>query len=123
MNKSMKTYGPYSPIRKAGDFYFVSGQVGIDPKTKQAAQDVESQTHQTLKNLVQLLQANNLDINDIVKTTIYLKYMDDFAAMNSIYITYFDEPRPARATVEVAGLPKLSENELLIEIEAVVYRP
>lgn len=119
----MKTYGPYSPIKRAGDLYFVSGQVGIDPKTKQAAKGVVRQTKQALENLKTLLENYGLSINNTVKTTVYLKNMDDFAAMNEVYLQHFDEPRPARACIEVAGLPKLADNELLIEIEAVVHQP
>lgn len=119
----MSTYGPYSPIRKAGSLFFISGQVGINAEIKVAAADIEGQTRQALDNLKQLLEDNGLDINNTVKTTIFLKNMDDFTAMNEVYLRYFKEPRPARSTVEVAGLPKLADNELLIEIEAVVYKP
>lgn len=119
----MNTYGPYSPVRQAGDLYFVSGQVGIDPATKQAAKDIEAQTRQTLDNLLRVLEEHSLTADNVVKTTIYLKHMNDFAAVNEIYMTYFNEPRPARATVEVAGLPQLAKHELLVEIEAVVCQP
>ncbi len=119
----MTTYGPYTPLRQAGNIYFVSGQVGIHADTQIAAKDISSQTAQALDNLKDLLAQNGLGMENVVKTTIYLKNMADFDDMNTTYLTYFTEPRPARSSVEVAGLPRLAENELLIEIEAVVYRP
>lgn len=119
----MITYGPYSPIRQAGNNYFVAGQVGINPTTKKASQHIAGQTRQTLENLQALLRAYGLRMDDVVKVTIYLKNMDNFAAMNEVYLAYFQEPRPARACVEVAGLPKLAKYPLLIEIEAIAYKP
>lgn len=116
------TYGPYQPIRKAGKLYFVSGQVGIDAHMGQAPSDTAGQTRHALINLKNLLENNGLDINSTVKTTVYLKNMDDFAAMNDTYMTFFKDPRPARTTVEVSGLPRLADNELLVEIEAIVYQ-
>lgn len=118
----MSTYGPYTPIRKAGKLYFVSGQVGINPQSKKAGKTIQQQTKQTLENLKNLLASYGLDINNTVKITVFLKNMDDFAVMNDVYVGYFKEPRPARSCVEVASLPNLAENELLIEIEAVVYQ-
>lgn len=119
----MTIYGPYSPIKKADNFYFVSGQVGIDPISKSATDDITGQTIQALDNLKAVLELNSLSMRKVVKTTIYLKNMSDFAKMNEVYVSYFNEPRPARACVEVAGLPNLAENELLIEIEAVAHKP
>ncbi len=110
---------PYSTIRQAGDFYFASGQIGIDPDTKRALSDVSSQTHQVLKNLEAVLATVSLSLASVVKTTVYLKNIDDFVMVNEIYASYFKEPFPARACVEVSALPKVGSTELLIEIEAV----
>lgn len=119
----MSSYGPYTPIRQAGDLYFLSGQVGIDPETKQTNVDIAAQTQQTLDNLKELLEQNGLSMDDVIKTTIFLTDMDSFGAVNDVYMKYFQEPRPTRTCVEVAGLPKLAQHKLLIEIEAVAYRP
>ena len=119
----MSSYGPYSPIKQADNFYFISGQVGIDPQTKLASKDIKQQTVQTLENLKSLLAAHGLTLNKVAKTTVYLKNMTDFNDMNEVYLTYFDEPRPARSCVEVSGLPKLADTGLLIEIEAVAHKP
>lgn len=117
-------YGPYSPVFKAGDTYFVSGQLGVDGKTKTAPNTTEEQTHLLFANLKQLLADNNLGLDNIVKTTIYLIDIDDFAKVNDIYVTYFSEPRPARACVQVAQLPKVTINDVpvMIEMECVAYK-
>ncbi len=112
-------YGPYSPIKKAGNLFFVSGQVGIDPDTKQALPDADTQAHQVLKNLQAILKSADLSLENVVKTTMYLTNMDDFKRVNEIYQTYFAEPRPARSCVEVTALPRIGDVELLLEIEAV----
>lgn len=118
-----KAYGPYSPIRKAGHTYYVSGQIGVDAKTKFAAADIETQTKQALENMRAVLAEKNLELSDVVKTTVFLSDMGNFAAMNAVYETYFDTPRPARSTVAVHELPRLSGNaELLVEIEGVAYK-
>jgi len=119
----MISYGPYSPIRQADNFYFISGQVGIDPQTKLAAKDIKQQTVQTLENMKSLLAAHGLTLDKVIKTTVYLKNMTRFKDMNEVYTKYFNEPRPARSCVEVSALPKLAVNELLIEIEDVAYKP
>lgn len=124
MSKQATVYGPYSPVFKAGDTYFVSGQLGVDGKTKTAPKTIEEQTHLLFANLKQLLADNNLGLDNIVKTTIYLTDIDDFAKVNDIYMTYFNEPRPARACVQVAQLPKVTINgvPVLIEMDAVAYK-
>ena len=114
-------FGPYTPVRKAGDYYFVSGQVGVD-SDKKAAPTVEAQCHQVLKNLGTVLKNAGLTMVDVVKTTIFLQDITDYAAVNDIYVTYFPEPRPARSCVAVAALPNVADNTLLIEIEAVAYK-
>ena len=118
-----QTFGPYSPIRQADDVYFVSGQVGVDPATKQAAESVAEQTKQVLENMRSLLEAKGLSMQDVVKTTIFVTDMGDFAAVNEVYVTYFAEPRPARATVAVAELPRVAGDvPIKVEIEAIATR-
>lgn len=118
-----QTFGPYSPIRKAGNTYYISGQVGVDPVTKTAATDVQAQTQQVLQNMQALLAANGLAMDDIIKTTIFVVNISDFAEINSIYETFFAPPRPARSTVGVKELPRVAgDTALLVEIEAVAYK-
>ena len=114
-------YGPYTPVRSAGDFHFVSGQIGVDPATKQAAADIAAQTRQALVNLGAVLREKGLTEADVVKTTVFLKDLGDFAAVNEVYQKFFPEPRPARSCVGVAGLPRIAATDLLVEIEAVAY--
>lgn len=118
-----QTFGPYSPIRQAGNVYYVSGQVGIDPQTKAAPQTVQEQTKQVLENMKAVLTTAGLTMQDIVKTTIYVTDMGNFAAVNDVYVTYFDQPRPARGTVGVAELPRVGgDTPILVEIEAVAMK-
>lgn len=119
--KTEGSFGPYTPVMQAGNHYYISGQVGVGPD-KQAAADIEGQTHQALQNLKALLRGHSLEMDSVVKTTVYLTDMSDFEKVNKIYVSYFPEPRPARACVEVAGLPKIAANKLLIELEAVAYK-
>lgn len=120
----MKSFGPYSPIYQAGCHYYISGQVGVNPKTKQTSSKLADQTKQVMENLRAVLETRNLSLSDLVKTTIYLKNIGDFEEMNKIYESFFDKntPKPARACVEVSSLPKVSESKLLIEVEAVAYK-
>jgi len=118
-----KTFGPYSPIRKAGDLYFVSGQVGVDPDTNIAGRTIEEQTAQVLVNMASVLETEGLDMDCVIKTTIYLTDMNEFAAMNKVYEGYFNAPRPARGTVAVRDLPHVGgEASIKVEIEAVAAR-
>lgn len=118
-----KTFGPYSPIKQAGNFYFVSGQVGVDPETNESGHTVEEQTAQALTNLETILTSHRLSMSDVVKTTIYVKNMSDFAKVNEVYAGHFEEPFPARATVGVQDLPHVGgEASVLVEIEAVAYK-
>ncbi|MFS8815992.1 2-iminobutanoate/2-iminopropanoate deaminase [Thermostichus sp. MS-CIW-21] len=114
--------GPYSQgIAAAGPFLFAAGQVGLDPKTgKLAGEDVASQTRQALLNLKAVLEAGGTSLANVVKTTVFLADMKDFAAMNAVYREFFAaDPAPARSCVQVAGLPL----NALVEIEAVAcYR-
>jgi 2-iminobutanoate/2-iminopropanoate deaminase len=109
--------GPYSQAMIAGDFVFASGAIGVDPKTGDVAEDVAGQTKQVMENLKAVLAEAGTDFSKVVKFTIYLNSMDDFATVNEIYGAYLEKPYPARATVEVARLPK----DLLVEIDAIAY--
>lgn len=114
-------FGPYSPVKRAGNYYFVSGQVGADT-AGDIKPDIVSQTHQALKNMKTRLAEQSLDMNDVVKTTVFIKNINDFAVVNEIYETYFAAPRPARSCVGVASLPKVSDSaDISIEIEAIAY--
>ncbi len=110
--------GPYSQAVKAGDVLFISGQLPIDPKTGEfAGDDVSTQTKQALENMKAILKSEGLSMANVVKTTVLLKNIGDFVAMNEVYATFFDSDFPARAAYEVAALPKAA----LVEIEAVAY--
>jgi len=119
----MKTYGPYSPIVKTGNLYFVTGQVGIDPDTGDAPSDISEQTSQVMCNLEAALSRYDLNMDSIVKTTIYVTDMEHFAKVNEIYEGFFSDPKPARATVAVKELPRVASKPLLVEIEAVASDP
>jgi 2-iminobutanoate/2-iminopropanoate deaminase len=111
-----KAIGPYSQAIVANGFVFCSGQIPLDPATGNIVEGgIEAQTHQVLKNLAAVLKAAGSDIKNVVKTTVFLQSMNDFAAMNGVYATYFTETPPGRATVEVAKLPRGA----LVEIEAI----
>ena len=108
--------GPYSQGVHANGFVFVSGQIPIRPETGQVAEgNITEQTHQVLKNLAAVLHAAGTDLGKVVKTTVFLANLDDFAGFNQVYGEYFGAARPARSTIEVARLPR----EVLLEIEAV----
>lgn len=118
-----QSFGPYSPIRQAGQFYFVSGQVGVDPVTKQTPKTASEQTSQALINLASTLANEGLEMQDVVKTTIYLANMDDFGTVNDVYSGHFQPPRPARATVAVQELPRVGgKTPILVEIEAIAMK-
>lgn len=108
--------GPYSQAVKTENMVFCSGQIPIDPNTGEfVSDDVAEQTHQVLKNLSAVLEAAGTDLNNVVKTTVFLADMNDFTAMNEVYAEYFSENKPARATVQAARLPK----DARIEIECI----
>ena len=110
--------GPYSPAVRAGQLLFISGQVPIDPATGQMIEgDVGVQTRRVLDNVGALLVAADRSFADVVRTTIFLADMNDFAAVNAIYAQYFSEPYPARATVQVARLPK----DARVEIDVIAF--
>ncbi|HQV70073.1 MAG TPA: RidA family protein [Thermoflexales bacterium] len=111
-----KAIGPYSQAIIINGFVFCSGQTPLVPETGNMVEGgVEEQSHQVLKNLSAVLKAAGSDMSKVVKTTVFLQSMGDFAAMNAIYATYFPAPQPARSTVEVAKLPK----NCLVEIECI----
>jgi len=110
--------GPYSQAVRADKFIFVSGQLPIDPATGEfAGDDISSQTRQSLTNIKNILESDGLTMADVVKVTVLLKNIADFAAMNEVYATFFTGECPARAAFEVAALPKAA----LVEIEAIAY--
>jgi 2-iminobutanoate/2-iminopropanoate deaminase len=112
--------GPYSQAIKAGPFIFLSGQIPLDPKSGQVVgADVAAQTDQVLRNAAAILEVAGSGLYQTVKTTVYLKSMNDFAAMNEAYAKHFPVTPPARSTVEVARLPK----DVLVEIDIVAYCP
>ena len=108
--------GPYSQGVKAGKTIYVTGQIPIDPATGEfAGQDIETQTRQSLTNIKNILKEAGADMSDVVKTTVLLNDIADFAAMNKVYAEFFTKPYPARAAFQVAAIPKGA----LVEIEAV----
>ena len=118
--KAPAAVGPYSQAVQAGKTIYVSGQLPLDPATGTfPADDIVSQTHQSLKNVKHILEAAGADLSCVVKVTVLLKDIADFAAMNEVYATYFSAPYPARAAFQVACLPK----NALVEIECVAVLP
>ena len=108
-----KAIGPYSQAVRAGSLLFVSGQVPIDPATGQIVSgDIAVQTHRVFQNLGEILKAGGATFDHVVRTTVFLADMNDFAAMNETYATYFTAPAPARATVQVSRLPKDARVEI-----------
>ena len=114
--KAPAAIGPYSQAVQAGNTVHVSGQIPIDPATGAfAGTDIATQTRQSLTNIQEILKAAGGDISNVVKTTVLLKDIGDFTAMNEVYATFFTQPYPARAAFEVGALPK----DALVEIECV----
>ncbi|CCJ33427.1 RidA family protein [Caloramator australicus] len=108
--------GPYSQGIKAGDFIFTSGQLPIDPKTGDLINnDIKAAAKQCLENIKAILESADSSLDDVVKTTVFLKDLNDFASVNEVYAEYFKEKMPARSALQVARLPK----DALIEIEAI----
>jgi 2-iminobutanoate/2-iminopropanoate deaminase len=108
--------GPYSQAIKANGFVFTSGQIAIDPSTERVITgDVAAQTERVLRNLSEILEAGGSGLGKVVRSTVFLKNMNDFAAMNQVYGKYFSAAPPARSTVEVARLPK----DVLVEIDVI----
>src|SRR5712691_7532877 len=108
-----RAIGPYSPAIRAGQLLFVSGQVSIDPASGRfIAGDIEAETRRVMENIGALLKAGGLDFAAVVRTTVFLSDMNDFVAMNEVYGGFFAEPYPARATVQVARLPRDARVEI-----------
>lgn len=110
--------GPYSQAIAAGDLLFCSGQLGLDPATGELVDGVEAQADRAMRNLVAVLDAAGLTMGDVVKVTIFLADMADFATVNGVYGRFVPDPPPARSTVQVAALPKAGR----VEIEAIARR-
>jgi len=105
--------GPYSQAVRAGSLLFVSGQIPLDPATAVMVEgDITVQTHRVFRNLAGILEAAGTSFDRVVRTTVYLADMNDFAAMNEVYGTYFSSPAPARATIQAARLPKDARVEI-----------
>lgn len=113
--KAPAAIGPYSQAIITNGFVFASGQIPIIPESGALAEGLEAQAHQVFKNVTELLRAAGTDISRTVKTTVFIKDMNDFAAINAVYSLYFSTPFPARSCVEVARLPK----DVLLECEVV----
>ena len=111
--------GPYSQAIATDGFLFCSGQLGMDPATGQLLEGVELQAEQAMSNLEAVLSGDELTMGDVVKTTIFLTDLDNFAAVNAVYARHVVEPAPARSTVQVAALPRGA----MLEIEAIARRP
>jgi 2-iminobutanoate/2-iminopropanoate deaminase len=115
-DRGPKPIGPYSQAIKANGFIYLSGQVALDPKSgEMAGADIRQQTERTLENIKGILEAAGVNLHHVIKTTVFLKDMNDFSAMNEVYARYFTSAPPARSTVQVSRLPKDS----LVEIEVI----
>ena len=110
--------GPYSQGIATDGFLFCSGQVGVDPETGELLDGIEAQTERAMRNLIAVLDAAGLTLSDVVKTTIFLADIADFATVNAVYGSHMPDPPPARSTVQVAALPKAAR----VEIEAIALR-
>ena len=111
---------PYTPAVRVGSFIFVSGQIPLDPATSLVVEgDFETQVRQCLRNLASILKQEGLGLDNVVKTTIFLKDLNDFGALNAVYGSYFTGVKPARSTIEVARLPL----DVRVEIEAIAVAP
>lgn len=117
-NNAPKAIGPYSQGVAFGDLIFTSGQIPVNPETSEIPAGIAEQTRQVLKNISGVLEAAGSSMDKVLKTVVSIKDMNDFAAMNEVYASFFSEPYPARTTVEVARLPK----DVLVEIEAIAYK-
>ncbi|MCR6112430.1 RidA family protein [Bacillus sp. A301a_S52] len=110
--------GPYSQAVQLGDMIYASGQIGLDPATGELVDGLEKQTHRVMQNVTAVLKAAGCEINDVVKTLIFMQNMEDFTTVNEIYASYFEEPYPARSAVEVARMPKGA----LVEVEVIAKK-
>jgi len=118
-NRAPAAVGPYAQGVRLGDLVFCSGQLPIDPVTGEIPGDVEAQTRQSLQNVAAVLEAGGASLASVVKTTVFLKDMNQFTLMNAVYEQFFSSNFPARSTIEVARLPR----DVLVEIEAIAAVP
>lgn len=116
--KSPKAIGPYSQGININDLIFVSGQIPVNAETGEIPATIKEQTTQVLKNITYILESQGADLSNVVKTTVFIKNMNDFTEMNQVYESFFVKPYPARSTVEVARLPK----DVLVEIEVIASK-
>ena len=115
-DQAPKAIGPYSQAQRVGDFIFTAGQVGLDPQSGQIVEGgIQGQTRQVLNNLSAVLEAAGSSLANVVKTTVFVQDLGEFALMNTVYAEFFPETRPARSTVQVAALPRGA----LVEIECI----
>ena len=116
--KAPAAIGPYSQAIRIGDFLYTSGQISLDPETmKMITGDIEMETEKVLKNIESILKADGLNLNNIIKTTVYLTDLSEFTRMNQVYEKFFSETKPARACVQVTALPKGAK----VEIDAIAH--
>ncbi|HFC08632.1 MAG TPA: RidA family protein [Chloroflexi bacterium] len=117
-DKAPKAIGPYSAAVRVGDFVYTAGQIGIDPATGEVVSGgIEAETRQALTNLKHILEAAGASLDSVVKTTVFLRDINDFARMNAVYAEFFTANPPARSAVQAAALPK----GVAVEIEAVAF--
>jgi 2-iminobutanoate/2-iminopropanoate deaminase len=115
-DRGPKPIGPYSQAIKANGFVYLSGQVALDPSSGElVGSDIRQQTERVLENIKGILEASGSNLHHVIKTTVFLKDMNDFSAMNEVYARYFTAAPPARSTVQVSRLPK----DALVEIEVI----
>ena len=116
--KAPAAIGPYSQAIRIGDFLYTSGQISLDPETMELITgDIEVETEKVLKNIEAILKEDGLNLNNIIKTTVYLTDLSEFARMNQVYENFFTDTKPARACVQVAALPKGAK----VEIDVVAH--
>ena len=117
-DKAPAAIGPYSQAIEVNGMVFTSGVIPVDPQTGVIPATIEEQANQAFSNLKNLIEASGATIDKVIKTTVFIKEMNDFGKINEIYATYFKEPFPARSCVEVARLPK----DVLLEVEAIAWK-
>ena len=117
-DKAPAAIGPYSQAIEVNNMVFTSGVIPVNPPTGEIPEGIEAQARQAIGNLVALLKESGVEAENVIKTTVFIKEMNDFGKINEIYATYFKEPFPARSCVEVARLPK----DVMLEVEAVVAK-
>ena len=111
-NQAPAAIGPYSQALRAGNMMFVSGQIPLDPATGVMAEDIKAQATQSLTNLKNILAAEGLSMKNVIKTTVFLADLADFAVVNEVYATFFEAPYPVRSCVEVCAIPKGAKVEI-----------